>query len=982
MSVVLAENALLSEIKHGVATDFWMMIWRVLKGKLGCDLRRLVSLGRARMSQACVFVSCAMFFALFLMPGEAHADISVRQGRHGDFGRLVFEFLHPVTFRTIREGDILTIVFTPPQAMASVPVAVPGVETLTGGAGFVALLLAAGARPRVYLLGNRVVVDTMVGKPLPEPVAVKAELKTAAQLRGQPSLIGVPAVFGQTAPAVAQEAAVAPASTSQNIAVKAAITPVASANLAASALIGFQAMPGAAAFRRGDQAVLVFDTAEAPDLSALSSTPGFTNAALVSLQGAQVVTFPLPAGQSLALVPQPGGWQVTVIPVAPLGSISPQTQTSTLEFPMQAANSTVTISDPLTGNNLLVGTVNKPGQAANFLQSGPGFAVLPAWLGVVVVPEADDIGLTQSASGFELVSAAPNGLPLGKVPGAVVDAAVVKAFGQSLNLPNGNTPDLRARMLADLRSAAMLPPLGRLNAQIVLAADMIALGLGPEARGVLDTAILENPAARYNGQIAALRAVANVLSRKGNLDDFKAPGIVPSKELAFWQAAGAVDQGNIAQTAGLVPNLALFETYPKALRDTVGAEVAEALVNTGQLQAAQQLLQSDPDNSTLDLARAELQQSSGNTAAALTDYQKLSRGDDPRVDAIAHDHAVELQLAAGTLSAGQAADALDAALFDWREPGYEKRMRLRIAQLRANAGQWPQAFTMLQSARAMFPDDQASIDATRSDLFLKMLGSSQFSQLPPLQAMSIITQNQDLIPAGGASGKVIDLLAQQLEALNLPGAAAPMLGQLIQNLPPGEARARLGATLAQVDLDAGSPAAALNDMVETQEDGLPPDIATKRALLSSMIQAAGGSAASPITPPAPAASSPATLAAQAQIAEQAGQWPQAEQALNALVSQSVPPTGAIASDQENLLLRLATAASHNNDGATLATLGNQYSARMGSDPAGQMFQTLTAPPLTGDQGLTQALHEIAQLQALPAMVDAVAAPQKTPAAAP
>jgi hypothetical protein len=221
-----------------------------------------------------------------------------------------------------------------------------------------------------------------------------------------------------------------------------------------------------------------------------------------------------------------------------------------------------------------------------------------------------------------------------------------------------------------------------------------------------------------------------------------------------------------------------------------------------------------------------------------------------------------------------------------------------------------------------------------------------------------------------------------------------MLTHLIQGVPQGAARARLGATLAQVDLDAGSPVAALADLSQTQADNLPPDLVTQRNVLAAKAQAAGGNAIAAVNtlapPPSPAPdatpdsdgaaadtpaaatppANPQELDAQAQIAEQSGQWPQAEQALSTLASQTLPASGPITGPQENLLLRLATAASHNNDSATLASLNSQYRSRVGNDAPGQMFQTLTAPPLTGDQGLNQALHEIAQLQALPAMVNA------------
>ena len=212
-----------------------------------------------------------------------------------------------------------------------------------------------------------------------------------------------------------------------------------------------------------------------------------------------------------------------------------------------------------------------------------------------------------------------------------------------------------------------------------------------------------------------------------------------------------------------------------------------------------------------------------------------------------------------------------------------------------------------------------------------------------------------------------------------------MLSHLIETIPPGPARASLGARLAQVDWDAGSPVASLADLAQTQADNLPPELAAQRAILKAKAEAAAGNAVGAVAnlgPPGQTASNvapapnPAALQTQAQIAEQSGQWPQAEQALNALVNQSVPAAGAITGDPENLLLRLATAASHNGDTATLEALGSQYDSRVGSDAAGQMFQALTTPSLAGDQGLNQALKEISQLQSLPAMVDAVTGPAR------
>jgi hypothetical protein len=950
-------------------------------------------------------LAAVVFISMFLVGSAADADVGIRQGRHGDMGRLVFDFAGIEAIHTHRAGDMLTIQFTPAQPIASVPIDIPGVLAMQGGNGSVQLQLSAGAVSHVFRIGDRVVVDATApqappaggAKPVPAasaPPAKAAPLPAAAPAKPVPPLPAVPP---------AQPAAtVLPAPTNPQAASPQAASPPAAslpaASLPAPVMINFTSQPGAAAFRRDNDAILVFDTAEIPDISALQATPAYANTTLVSLQDAQIITMPLPASESLNLSPNAGGWQVTAVPATPLGLAPIASQQSRIEFPMPAADKSVTISDPLTGGDLLVGTVTQANAAANFAESGPGFSVLPSWLGVAVLPQADTLGLNITASGFELSSTAPGGLPLGTLPAPAVDAgslAEAAPYGQGLNLPNGDTASLRGRMLTDIRAAATAAPLGRLTPQIALASDMIALGLGPEAKGVLLTAVLENPAAQDNGRIAGLLAVAGVLARKTNPADFTAPGIVASSELAFWKAVGQVQQGNTLQAApALAANLAVFEAYPAPLRNSIGPELAEALVDANQLQAARNLVDADPGNPGLDLARAKLMERQGQTAAALAAYQRLAKDRDMRVSAIAQDRATELQLADGGLSDAQAADKMDAALFDWRDPEHERHMRLRIAQLRALAGQWPQAFTMLQSARGRFPADTSEIDSARAAMFLKMLASNQFAALPPIQAVAILEQNQDLIPAAG-SANVINLLAQRLDELDLPGAAAPMLSHLIQTVPPGTARASLGARLAQVDMDAGSPVASLADLAQTEADNLPPELVAQRAMLHEKAEAAAGNAVAAVAnlgPPSPAPSAtadaaasdsgtpepdPAALQTQAQIAEQSGQWPQAEQALNALVNQTVPAAGPITGDSENLLLRLATAASHNNDTATLSALASQYASRVSNDAAGQMFQTLTAPSVTGDQGLNQALKEISQLQSLPAMVNAVTLPPRT-----
>ena len=112
--------------------------------------------------------ACIVLALLTAFPPTAFADapVKIRQGRHGDMGRVVFDFPGAVSFHSQRDGNSLTIQFTPPEPIGSIALHIPGVESLGGGAGIARLQLVDGATPRIYRLGHRVVVvDSRVAHP-------------------------------------------------------------------------------------------------------------------------------------------------------------------------------------------------------------------------------------------------------------------------------------------------------------------------------------------------------------------------------------------------------------------------------------------------------------------------------------------------------------------------------------------------------------------------------------------------------------------------------------------------------------------------------------------------------------------------------------------------------------------------------------------------------------------------------------------------
>ena len=77
-------------------------------------------------------------------------------------------------------------------------------------------------------------------------------------------------------------------------------------------LLPFENTVGAAAFRRGDIGVLVFDAARPLDLAALRDDPAFGAASVHLLPAATMIVLPLAAGAELSLNREPGGWRVAI----------------------------------------------------------------------------------------------------------------------------------------------------------------------------------------------------------------------------------------------------------------------------------------------------------------------------------------------------------------------------------------------------------------------------------------------------------------------------------------------------------------------------------------------------------------------------------------------------------------------------------------------------------------------------------------------
>jgi hypothetical protein len=399
------------------------------------------------------------------IPGLARSaasdtPVSVRTENRAGFGRLLFEFPSRVGFQITQTGNRVIIKFADATDLGDVDTLPRNVTAITGGASRAEIAVATGAQVRPGRIGNQIFVDVLDPVPAvktPPPVSAGSSQPTPdlpGSVREKAGESGVPLsspgsaaaadakLLGRSgredsAPALADQASEPNhhAERSENTAPPASAlaappTPAVAAPAAAPQALVAQPIPvtggrtgwaffvpfepsvGAAAFRRGDEAIVVFDERRPLDLGLLRRDGALAGASVQTLPSGTVIRLPLPPATGLALQRQATGW-VLQSGAADLPSrpIRADMSDGRLRFSANAPGQIVTIVDPASGTVLLVGTQRRPGQGVPAGRHTPEFEILPTWQGVVAEPLSDRLTLSAVRDGFAL-TAMPEGLAL------------------------------------------------------------------------------------------------------------------------------------------------------------------------------------------------------------------------------------------------------------------------------------------------------------------------------------------------------------------------------------------------------------------------------------------------------------------------------------------------------------------------------------------------------------------------------------------
>jgi hypothetical protein len=438
-----------------------------------------------------------------LQPDAAKPVVSLRSGDHPSFGRIVLDLPSGVSAR-VRPGEnrvAITIEGGVPGAVADLR-RPRNVTALATDGDRLEIVSVPGAMLRTSRLSGRLVIDFVDAAANPSPASVlpssvpKSPHTVIDPTRGRSG----DARYRSAEDAIAASRTPPPVPTSPSAhdrpaaprspAVPTGIGIAATSQPAVAAVtLPFPSTAGAAAFRRGDAAMVVFDERRPIDLAPLRDNPVFRGAAVTLLPAGTLLRVPLTPGRQIRLKRADSGWMVVAVEKAP--PPEPARGAARLEdgrlfLPVDTPGQVVAIPDPLSGTTLLVGTQRAAGHGSPVERRAPEFELLATWQGVAVMPRSDTLALRPQVDGFAITSGSDRVLAIAGSDAETRATAEAAHASRRFDIAALSVEALHRRLQAAKLAAATAPTQARSIRRREVAEALLALGLGAEMQAVME----------------------------------------------------------------------------------------------------------------------------------------------------------------------------------------------------------------------------------------------------------------------------------------------------------------------------------------------------------------------------------------------------------------------------------------------------------------------------------------------------------------
>ena len=565
---------------------------------------------------------------------------------------------------------------------------------------------------------------------------------------------------------------------------------------------------GVAVFRRSNAALIVFDRPLTINTTLLRDDPLFSTATVQVLQTATVIRVPLDAGTVLSTSRTTDAWHFTATQREPaLRPIQATVADDRLVLPAAALGSVVSLADPDTGATILVGTQRRDGQGVPAQRRSPEFTLLPTWLGVAVMPNADTMALRPTPQGFVIAGAHTLTPPSDIADQLAHSAGLTRRFDFS----SQPMAVLQQRLQDQMVENATTPSLARGPTRQAAARTMIAFGLGAEAEAVLRMAAADDPHEAGAPDNPALASIADLLAhRPDEASGLADPRLAAADDLTLWRAVRLAqsEEGSAPAAAMLAATLPLLLAYPAEIRDRLLPLVAETLVAGGEApppvrcSMPARLMASStwrvPCCRRREGTPLRRCQATNDWRNHPTSWCMPGRPHAPWNCGWLRAQSRQASCRRAGASAGFLARR-SARACAARTSGRAQGANRRVACSTGPAARKRNAVRRRQGRNPRRTDQHVAA----------LLRNDTADSLAPLELVSLVAENADLLPTGPDGELLQAKLADRLVALDLPKRAGPVLEKLAEVTKSGVARAAFAARLAALRLREGDAAGAL-----------------------------------------------------------------------------------------------------------------------------------------------------------------------------
>ncbi|HEY1503523.1 MAG TPA: hypothetical protein VGF92_04435, partial [Stellaceae bacterium] len=533
--------------------------------------------------------------------------------------------------------------------------------------------------------------------------------------------------------------------------------------------------------------------------------------------------------------------RVAATPDAPI-TVDPRPDAAvpSVDLHVHQAVAPLSIKDPVLGDTLVVVPVGELGRGIDAARSFVDFRLLQSVQGIVIRPNTDDLVVRPDTDAVEITR--PHGLALSDEHDRLV-GRMPADFHRLFDFAAWRGPDSEtfiARRAKLERAAADAASAARTTPRLDLARFYFANLFGAETLGVLTQIEKDDAASATDRGVQALKGAACYLidDRDCAKKQFNSPAFDKEPEIALWRGALAADMADWNTAAReFTDSIGVISTYPKVLRDRFALAAAEAMIETDRGSAAGPLLDtvlkdapSASDHAMAEYLAGRREQQLGQLEPALEAWVKVAASGDRKARARALYGRAMALYDNKRASRLDTINALDALRFSWRGDAFEFTLLRQLGELQLAEGDIDGGIESLHEAAVDFPDYPASKDVAKeaADSFASLYLGEKADGVPPVKALALYTQFQDLEPASERHDEIVRKLIDRLVSVDLLDQATALLDEQVKNHLSGRDKARAATQLALLRLMNRQPDAALAALDVDVGNDIPADLARQR----------------------------------------------------------------------------------------------------------------------------------------------------------